>query len=83
MAQSNSYATFSERLVEILKRKPAVWMEIRKPLASDTSAERAYDATPDGLMEMELRSKLKVLEKSMAAVKTMLRTMEMEAKNII
>lgn len=81
MAQSNSYATFSERLVEILKRKPAIWNTLRKELKSDTSADKSYEATADGLEEMELRSKLRVLEKGMSAIKTMLRTLEVEAHN--
>lgn len=83
MAQSNSYATFSERLVEILKRKPAIWNQMRKNLASDSSCEKAWDATADGLAEMELRSTLRVLEKAMSAAKTLLRIMEIEARNLV
>ena len=55
---------------------------MRKNVASDTRADREWDSTMDGIMEMSLRLKLKALEKSMSAIKTRLRIVEMEGRNI-
>lgn len=79
---SSIYARMSELLMTILKKKPLMWNEIRKGVKSDTSAERAWEATEEGLQQMELTQWLKVSEKMISAINSMLRVYEAEAKNL-
>lgn len=79
-------AEFTKRTValnEILMRKPAIWNVLRAEAKSDTSAERAYQATPDGLQETTLRHELKALEKVMSAVRGLLEVFNSEARNLM
>ncbi len=78
---SSIYARMSEMLMNILKKKPLMWNELRRGLKSDTSAERAWEATEEGLQQMELAQWLKVSEKMTSAINSMLRIYEAEAKN--
>ncbi len=79
---SSIYARMSEMLMNILKKKPLMWNEIRKNTKSDTSAERTWEATEEGLQQMELNQWLKVSEKMISAINSMLRIYEAEAKNL-
>lgn len=82
LQESAQFSKLSDELATILESKPALWMELRRDTQSDTSAERAWSATPNGAKETTLKLKLKALEKSMSAVKTHLRILEVEAKNM-
>jgi len=75
------FSFYTEELLELEKRYPIVWNEIRKDVKSDTAAERLYDATEQGLKRSELRARLKKLEKLMSALKTTLEVMNHEARN--
>lgn len=78
---SSIYSRFSELMMEVLRRKALAWGELRKTTKSDTSTDRLWDATSDGLQEMELKQWLKVIEKMISSINTMLRISEAEAKN--
>lgn len=83
LEQSAEYQKLSDELIAILETKAQIWMEIRAHTQSDTSAERAWGATPNGVKETSLRLKLKSLEKGMGAIKTRLRVIEMEVRNLV
>lgn len=83
MVESAKFGSLTDELVLILEKKPALWMELRRDTKSDTSAERAWSATQDGMRETTLRLKLRAIEKSMSAAKTMLRIMSDEAHNMM
>lgn len=78
---AGEYGFWSSRLEDILLRKPAKWNELRKEKSSDRAAERAWEATEDGVNEMTLRLKLKRLEKLMSAVKTIINIKNVEVRN--
>lgn len=78
---SGEYARASEELGVILTQKPALWNIIRTQTKSDTAADRQWEATGMGIEEMQLRLKLKSLEKQMSAVRTMLEVLAGEARN--
>lgn len=82
LAQSAEFQALSDQLSEVLKVKPSKWLEIRTGKASDTSAEREWAATPEGIAETVTKLKLKALEKSMSAIKTKLRVMSDESHNL-
>jgi len=82
MQQSAEYSKYAEELAEVLRSKSVAWMEVRKRTSSDKQADREWDATVEGMMEMSHRLRLKALEKSMSAIRTRLRILEGEARNM-
>lgn len=82
IAQSAEFGKLSDQLAEVLKAKPGIWMHLRETTKSDTSAERAWASTEQGIAETVLKLKLKSLEKSMSAIKTRLKVLSDEAHNI-
>lgn len=82
MKQSAEYCEISDKLTEILKYKPESWLRIRATCESDARAEKTWASMPYGVDETVYRLKLKALEKSMSAIKTRLRVMESEARNL-
>ncbi len=85
MKLSSEYATLSEELADILTVKAARWVVLRADpdCKSDTAAEKKWNATQEGLREMRIRLTMKAIEKQMSSAGTMLRVMEMEARNQI
>lgn len=69
---AGEYAWICGQMEDILKRKAAVWNEIRKNVKSDTAAERAYEATADGLNEQGLRLRMKSVERMMSALTSLI-----------
>ncbi len=78
---SAEYARDAELLSDILAQKPAMWNSIREHVKSDTAADRQWEATPEGIGEMQLKLRMKSAEKKMSAAKTMLEVMTNEANN--
>jgi len=78
------YAFQSERLKDILKKKPAIWMEIRgkEGVKSDTAAERLWGMTELGQQEIELKYRLKYLEKLSSSLRQQLEVMDSEARGM-
>ncbi len=64
------YAFYSEQLEDVLMRYPKMWEEIRKTKKTNAEADRAYEATPDGLNQTGLSLRLKSMEKMMSALRT-------------
>ena len=80
--KAHEFSVQTDFLIEILEKKPAIWNEMRRDFKSDTSCERAWNATENGIKEMRYRLKLKALEKEMSAIRTQLRVASDEARNI-
>lgn len=82
---ANEFSRLSEELADILTIKAVKWAIFRADpeCKSDKVAERKWDATAEGLREMKIRLIMKATEKQMAAMGTMLRVMELEARQNI
>ncbi len=78
----SEYGRKGMRLNEVLKRKPLAWTKLRLNTKSDTSAEREYQATEDGMSETSIRLEMKILEKLMSVVKVRISILQGEARNI-
>lgn len=78
---AGEYSFICGQLEDILTRKASVWNEIRKNVKSDTSADRAYEATADGLNEQGLRLRMKSVEKMMSSLKSQIQIAEGESRN--
>jgi len=80
---SGEYAFWAGQLEEILKRKPQVWLSIRKQeeVKSDSRADKEYEKTEDGQNEIILKFRLKTMTKLMSAIRTRLEIVREEARN--
>ncbi|MDO8094425.1 MAG: hypothetical protein Q6360_13185 [Candidatus Brocadiales bacterium] len=78
---SAEYARDSELLEGILEKKAWMWPDIRKGMKSDKSADKQWDASTDGVMEIKLRLRMKASEKKMSAARTLLEVLSGEARN--
>lgn len=77
---SEEYSRFSGELAKMIKSEAEYFNLNREKHKSDTAVSRAFEVTDDGVKLTVLRLKLKSLEKSMSALKTHLRTLEVEAR---
>ena len=77
---AGEYFYLNAQLAEILKVKPAKWNELRREAKSDASAERIWQATLDGLKEVELRLTLKSIEKMLSSIRTQIEIQLSELK---
>lgn len=75
------YAFISSQLQDIITHKPIKWREIRNQVKSDKQADELWNETDIGRDEVGYKMQLKVIEKLMSGVNTMLRVKEGEAKN--
>lgn len=83
MELSAEYARDSEILSGFLSRRPAAWQAIRETVKSDKAADRAYEASEEGIALMKLQLKMKANEKKMSAARSMLDVLQAEARNTI
>ena len=79
---AGEYSFICGMLEEILKRKAGVWGELRKANKSDTSTDRAFEATPDGLNEMGLKLRAKGVEKMMSSMKSLISVAQGQSHNL-
>ncbi len=68
-------------LESIAGTKPSKWIDMRKDLKSDTSADRAWEATEEGITESQMKIRLKRLEKLLGATKSFIELAEGQRRN--
>lgn len=85
------YGLLSEELAKIERYKPFEWMDIklkdedgnkRKKALPIKETDVRYDTTPNGQRRIEIKYRLKAIEKMISALASHLRRMSEEAKNI-
>jgi len=79
---SAEYGKYSGEYAQHIKMQADYFNTHREEYKSDNATQKAFDATPEGVRMVILKLKLKALEKEMSAIKTHLRLLENEAKNI-
>lgn len=79
---AGEYSFLCSQLEEILMGKPNWWNLKRATFKSDTACEKAWQETPNGLLETGLRLRMKGIEKMMSALKSLIRMAEAEMNNI-
>lgn len=82
IALAEEYSRYSGALADLIKKQALHYNETRKNHKSDTSCQRAFDVTEDGVHMTVVKLKLKSIEKTLSATATMLRLMENEAKSL-
>ena len=78
---ANEYYKLGEELSE-LKTKEAMEMPILMATHSVAKAERVWNATEDGLKLMQVKIKMKSIEKLISAVSSQLKVAELEMYNL-
>lgn len=78
---AGEYSWIMGMLEMILQRKPSIWNELRKTAKSDTSCERMWEQTSDGIDEMGLKLRARGIEKMMNGLGTLIKLATQEALN--
>ena len=76
------YAQLTELLTDIEISKPERWLKIRSQegISSDKSADREWDMTEDGKSEIQIRNRLKAMDKLTSSISTRIRVAEGESR---
>jgi len=82
MDLSEQYSRYSGEFAEKIKLQADFFNTFRENYKSDNATQKAFDATQDGVRMTIIKLKLKALEKQMSAIRTHLRLLENEAKNL-
>lgn len=77
---SEEYSRFSGEMARMIKTEAEYFNANRVNHKSDTAVMRAFAVTEEGVKLVVLRLKLRSLEKTMSALKTHLRMLEIEAR---
>lgn len=94
MKTPNEYIDELERLTDQFSKLSEAWADLityqaeyyhkhREEHKSDTAAQRAFDRTEKGIEMQIVRAKLKSKEKQMSTIKTALRLLDTQARNLM
>lgn len=76
------YITLNEKLKVISRRKPMVWMEMRKLAKNGKETDMAWYASDMGMEEVEIKLSMKAIEKEISSLNSYLKNAENEARNL-
>lgn len=79
---SHEYGKYSGEWAKLAIKQAEFFNANRANHKSDNATQKAFDVTNDGVAIIVVKQKLKAMEKEMSAIKTHLRLLENEAKNI-
>lgn len=83
MYLSEEYSKYAGELAILYKQQADYFNSNRVNHKSDTACQRAWDATPEGVLMKTLQLKLKANEKMIGAYKSHLRLLDTEARNLL
>ena len=79
---AEEYSRYSGIFAELVRKRAEHYKKERPDHKSDTSVEREWEMTDDGVLMTTVKLKLKSIEKKLSATNTMLRLLENQAKNL-
>lgn len=79
---SVEYSAYSGELAKMIKTEAEFYVSRRAEFKSDTALQRNFDVSDDGVKMATLKLKIKALEKSMAALKTLIDVATEEARGL-
>lgn len=82
LSKAEEYSRYSGEFAQHVKLQALYFNTFRGDHKSDNATQKAFDATEDGVRMVILRLKLKALEKEMSALRTHLRLLENQARNL-
>lgn len=71
---SAEWAFYAGQYEEILKKKPNIWLKLRKNTKSDASAQKEWEASEMGINEMVIKLRMKRLEKNISSLRQLIET---------
>jgi hypothetical protein len=81
LQEAYDIATLGEMLVDVYKEKAKLWPEFRSEAKSTVEADRKWEMTEQGLLEKEIKIKMKVKEHKISAIRTYLEVLNNESRN--
>lgn len=78
---SGEYSFYAGLLEDIIVCRAQNWSSMRSKHKSDTSTQREWESTPDGVNFVGLEIKLKRIEKLMSGLSSLIKLAEGQAKN--
>lgn len=78
---SGEYSFYAGLLEDIIVLRAKNWATMRSNHKSDTSTQREWESTPDGVNFVGLEIKLKRIEKLMSGLSSLIKLAEGQAKN--
>lgn len=82
LSKAEEYSRYSGEYANHVKLQALYFNTFRPDHKSDNATQKAFEATADGVKMTILRLKLKALEKEMSAIRTHLRLLENQARNL-
>lgn len=79
---AEEYSRYSGQYATLIKSRAVFFKEHRIDYKSDTATQRAFELTDDGVKLEVIKAKLKSIEKTLSAYKTMLELKTNEARGI-
>ena len=79
---AEEYSRFSGEYAKLIQARANFFKEQRINFKSDTATQRAFELTDDGVKMEVIKAKLKSIEKTLSAYKTMLELKTNEARNL-
>lgn len=76
-----AYAYYSDTLEGVLREKHGMYPELKERSKSEKEVDRLWMQTEQGLLEAQLKIRLKSIEKLMSSVKTLLDVLNTEARS--
>jgi len=81
MKLAGTYQFIASRLDDVPMTKPQEWLYLRDQSKSVAEADRKWELTDNGKLEVVYRNRLKTCDRMMSAMKTRLEIMQGEARN--
>lgn len=79
LLMSEEYSRYSGELANLYKKEAEFFNSRRQDFKSDNATSKAFAVTEDGVRMTIIKLKLKSLEKSMSAIKSLLETENVKA----
>ena len=79
---THQFSKLSEAWADLITYQAQYFGEHRHEHKSDNACQKAFDRSEKGIEMQVVRAKLKSKEKSMSTIKTALRLLDLEARNI-
>ena len=78
---SGEYSFYAGLLEDIIVHRAKNWAAMRSNHKSDTSTQREWESTPDGVNFVGLEIKLKRIEKLMSGLSSLIKSAEGQSRN--
>ncbi len=82
IGMAEEYSRYSGLYADLTKKRAEHYKIERENHKSDTSVERAWERTLEGVQMTIIKLKLKAIEKQLSASNTMLRLLEKQTKSL-